>query len=107
MEESLYYTDSGVRCKKNYHPNHRIRIQRKFVYNKEHQMSFSIETRARKQQEMGGTYKQFISTASQPAESLLLDEIEKFSSISNRLHKKGRAVNPAYLQAGLLYYGDV
>ena len=65
-------------------------------------ISFSIETKARKQQELGGTYKQFLSKTSQSTDSLLLDEIEKFPSISTRMHSKGRVCNLAYLQAGLL-----
>ena len=105
MEESFpQCTDSGVTLEEepssqsSHSSTEEVRVQRRTS----DEVSFSIETRARKQQELGGTCKQFVSKASQSTESLLLDEIEKFPSISTRMHSKGRACNPAYLQAGLL-----
>ena len=103
-ESSVQYTDSGVTLEEepssqsSHSSTEEVRVQQRTS----DEVSFSIETRARKQQELGGSYKQFVSKASQSTESLLLDEIEKFPNISTRMHSKGRACNPAYLQAGLL-----
>ena len=63
---------------------------------------FSIKTRSKVQQLMNAPHKQFESKGNQSTESLLLEEIQKFPSITTRMRKKGRSCNPSYLQAGLL-----